>query len=559
MKFKNLIPFVMLFFIASFANAQIFYNNGALVHVNTAAIVQVNGDASNNGATGSLTNQGDVTITGNITNNTVAGGDGDFHVAGNWINNSTFNSGTGSVELNGALQQISGTQVTDFNDLLLTGTANKSLGIDARVGNLLALNDKELATDAHTMYIDNTATAAITRTTGFVSSLTGGTLSRATALALTYEFPTGSSVGTMRYRPVNITPTAAAAAIFTVRLANNDASTDGYNRTNIDSTICEANPNFYHMISRTAGTTAADVAINYTVSDGTWEGLANWNTTSTSWQNMGVVSVAGNYVTKAAWNTYTYQPYILTRRKADAQITAVTPICANNASITLTASEGGGTWAGTGITNATTGTFDPSVAGAGNHTITYTIAGTCGDDDNTTITVNQVASLSAVTTDESCSGAANGAINLTVTGGTAPYSFAWDNSATTEDLSPLAPGSYIVVVNDANDCAVTQTFNVLEGTGACQEESFYIPNIFSPNGDLVNDVFYVRGFGIKTLKLVIYDRWGEKIFEITDPTQGWDGTYRGKDMESAVFVYSVEAEMNSGTKYNSKGNITLVR
>jgi len=51
---------------------------------------------------------------------------------------------------------------------------------------------------------------------------------------------------------------------------------------------------------------------------------------------------------------------------------------------------------------------------------------------------------------------------------------------------------------------------------------FYIPNIFSPNGDKQNDVLYVRGKGIKEFVFVIYDRWGEEIFKTKDQDKGWD-------------------------------------
>lgn len=74
---------------------------------------------------------------------------------------------------------------------------------------------------------------------------------------------------------------------------------------------------------------------------------------------------------------------------ADATIDAVSDLCSQDASINLTAQDAGGTWSGTGITNSSTGLFDPLVAGAGTFTITYSIAGTCGDTDTETITINQ--------------------------------------------------------------------------------------------------------------------------------------------------------------------------
>ncbi|XOV66160.1 MAG: T9SS type A sorting domain-containing protein [Fluviicola sp.] len=71
----------------------------------------------------------------------------------------------------------------------------------------------------------------------------------------------------------------------------------------------------------------------------------------------------------------------------DATITPVGPLCVTDPAITLTAADGGGVWSGTGITNSTTGTFDPSVAGVGTHTITYSIPGACGDSKTESIAV----------------------------------------------------------------------------------------------------------------------------------------------------------------------------
>ena len=87
----------------------------------------------------------------------------------------------------------------------------------------------------------------------------------------------------------------------------------------------------------------------------------------------------------------------------------------------------------------------------------------------------------------------------------------------------------------------------------------FIPNIFSPNNDGHNDVLYARGDDIKELDFVIYDRWGEKVFETTDKTQGWDGTYKGKKLSTAVFSYYVKVTNYSNESIEKKGNVTLVR
>jgi gliding motility-associated-like protein len=87
----------------------------------------------------------------------------------------------------------------------------------------------------------------------------------------------------------------------------------------------------------------------------------------------------------------------------------------------------------------------------------------------------------------------------------------------------------------------------------------YIPNIFSPNNDNQNDVFYVRGEGIASLHLLIYNRWGNKVFESNDITQGWDGTQHGQKCESGVYIYRAEITFTNGETITKRGDITLVR
>jgi len=87
----------------------------------------------------------------------------------------------------------------------------------------------------------------------------------------------------------------------------------------------------------------------------------------------------------------------------------------------------------------------------------------------------------------------------------------------------------------------------------------FIPNIFSPNGDGQNDVLYVRGQGIEQLTFVIYNRWGQKVFETKDPNHGWDGTINGKPAETGVYVYHVNAVLHDGMTVSRHGDVTLVR
>jgi gliding motility-associated-like protein len=87
----------------------------------------------------------------------------------------------------------------------------------------------------------------------------------------------------------------------------------------------------------------------------------------------------------------------------------------------------------------------------------------------------------------------------------------------------------------------------------------YIPNGFTPNGDGVNDMWFVYGTGIKDFKATVYNRWGEKVFESDDQFQGWDGTYKGQMQGPGVFVYFVDIVYLSGEKESKQGSLTLIR
>jgi len=99
----------------------------------------------------------------------------------------------------------------------------------------------------------------------------------------------------------------------------------------------------------------------------------------------------------------------------------------------------------------------------------------------------------------------------------------------------------------------------LKSVGVLVENTFFIPNSFTPNGDGENDVLLVRGSGIKNIKLFIYNRWGEKVFETYNINKGWDGTYREKPLNTAVFAWYAEVEFEDGDRIYRKGNVILIR
>jgi gliding motility-associated-like protein len=99
----------------------------------------------------------------------------------------------------------------------------------------------------------------------------------------------------------------------------------------------------------------------------------------------------------------------------------------------------------------------------------------------------------------------------------------------------------------------------------CKSAQVFIPNAFSPDGDGVNDVFYVMGSGVKIVKsFMIFNRWGELLFQKenfvpNNPSTGWDGTIRGKKGSPEVYVYVCTVLCENDIQYSYKGNVAIIK
>lgn len=110
-------------------------------------------------------------------------------------------------------------------------------------------------------------------------------------------------------------------------------------------------------------------------------------------------------------------------------------------------------------------------------------------------------------------------------------------------------------------CTNSDTSSVLLYNGPDCEGVIYFPNAFTPNSDGLNDRFRPKQLNIVRFKLLIYNRWGEKVFETDDPSLGWDGTFRGTQCPAGVYVYSSTFGLSLRTDDNGKkdGVVMLIR
>jgi gliding motility-associated-like protein len=86
-----------------------------------------------------------------------------------------------------------------------------------------------------------------------------------------------------------------------------------------------------------------------------------------------------------------------------------------------------------------------------------------------------------------------------------------------------------------------------------------VPNAFTPLSGDINSVVMVKGFGIAKMQFIIWNRWGQKVFETNDRNTGWDGKVKGVVQPMDVYAYTLTVEFFDGVKTTKKGDITLIR
>lgn len=589
----------LLIFTATFslhyAGAQIFFSNGATVQINSGAVVHSNGgmEIINSSA---FVNDGDLTVTknstfpspGNFELNSSANvsGDGIFQVEQDWINDATFSGNNGTVELFGDTEQFitstNGT-ITTFNNLTLTGTGigndrkKTLLNVNANTGanGILTINDRELSTDVNSFFVLNSSSAAVTNNTtpgseGFVSSLAPGVLSRETNSTSVYLFPTGSSVGTTRYRPIEVTPTAVAGNTYTVRMINNDPNTDGFNRSVNDGIMCELNPIYYHAIQRSAGATSADIKMFYiNAADGSWNGMAHWRNTNTMWNDMSTMTYGTsgvfNTVNRSAWLfANPGDPYVLTNPSPVAPVISCPVVCENSNDNLFTAT---GTTTDYNWTLPSSGSIS---GGQGNDSVTVNwttgtgyvyveavdpVSGCTSLPDSCLVTVLPAPDASF---DYASSGTFNENIIFTdQSTGATNWEWYFGDGSSSSSQNPVylydSTGTFNVslVVTNAAGCSDSITVQIFVG-------GIIIPNVFSPNSDQINDLFFINAGGLSEYKLSIFDRWGILMFESTDINQGWDGkNLNNKICPDGTYYYILKA-ITPLEDLSQTGHITIL-
>jgi gliding motility-associated-like protein len=587
-----------LFGFGATIQAQEFFNNGGTVQINNI-VTFVNGGIENNSA-GTIVNDGNFWSTNNgiapghltLNGGSTTSGTGKFYVEQNFVNNANWNGAGNEVLMNSnaANQNITGTSPTSFFHLTLTNSTavypnpKVLMGINITVTDSLWLNNRELATQANILTVTSPTNGAITNnptqgSEGFISSVAPGYTEWQTANATPYFFPLGSSQGTLRYRPLEITPSAAAADNFDVRFNNNDATVDGYNRANKDTTFCFSNPKWYHTIDRSVGVTASDVKIYFDpAADGAnWSGIAQYQTPANQWNNIqpttaGAVSYFSTQV-KPTWAFAGTAPqYILIENRPQTPtVNCPAAVCSNAPAASLTATGSSATnyqWTVSGGTTIVSGqgTSTINVLLGGNNpveVVASNAAGTCFSSSAacTNIVVNQ-APNAGFTDAVSATDQMTYLFHDTTSGG--PFTTeSWNIDGTTyTGANPQntfsAPGTFPVTLIVTNSLGCTDTVN--SSITVDYNEVIIVPNVITPNGDGINDEFFITNSGFKDFKFTIYNRWGQVMYTAESASFHWDGKNTSGDAVSdGTYYWMLKGTFLDGKAIEKEGYLMVYK
>ncbi len=338
-----------------------------------------------------------------------------------------------------------------------------------------------------------------------------------------------------------------------------DALADVFDTVVVISQPSELAVSFSTVDNHCYGTPSGSATASVTGGTGTYS--YSWNTLPLQTNSTATGLRAGTYVVtvtdsngcKVSADTVINQP----AEAFSVSITKTDVKCAGGATGTASAQLSGGTapFSYSWDTSPVQTTADASELEAGNYTVTVTDSYGCISSASVDITEPQGITLETTVTQASCPDSNDGAITLSISGGTAPYSFNWLDGSTLQNRTGLLPNSYSVVVTDSDACAKSLDVTVsFTGSFGCVE----IPQVITPNGDGHNDEWRIRNIELyPNAEISVYSRWGKLVYRSRNiSAEPWDGRYDGKLVPTDSYHYILY--LNGGSEPKS-GVISVIR
>lgn len=221
-----------------------------------------------------------------------------------------------------------------------------------------------------------------------------------------------------------------------------------------------------------------------------------------------------------------------------------------SANLTAIPSTDGGTYLWSS-NNQTTQSILVSPATSTSYTVTYSLNG-CTASATATVDVSPFPIASVTVSDTTIHPGES--VTLYAFGG---ETYLWSTGETASQITlyPQENTMYCLTAINALTCTDSICIPISLGCGS----TLFIPNSFTPSQDNLNEQFQALGFCLEKFHLMIYNRWGELIFETKDLNETWDGTYKDKPCQSDVYTYLVTAKGYDKKIHHTNGSLTLIR
>ena len=262
---------------------------------------------------------------------------------------------------------------------------------------------------------------------------------------------------------------------------------------------------------------ANPVQITATAPNGSWSG-PGMNTNFTGVFHPQMAGVGTHAISYSVYNIHgcltTETTNVTVLPAPNPTITSLDPVCLNGGPVALTAASSGGTFSGFGVNG---NMFNPSVTGTGNFEVNYTVSGGgCISNASAIINVLEPNTIISNVVPASSNTINNGAINITVMGNYAPYTYQWSNGAITEDVSGLSAGVYYVAVTNSMGCTEIFNFTVPAGgsTGLPDADHVSLISLYpNPAKDQLNIEINAKD---QKIQMEVYDMLGRKVYGLSD-------------------------------------------
>ena len=553
--------FLLCQFIIS--SAQVIFNQN-VIYSSTNGLIYCPDSVINNG---NIKNNGNFILNGFLENNMIVAGNGNYRLSGNMEDNGTILD-SNSFYFNGDTQTLSGSSlITSFWRVILENSGPKIFEKKAAIRKDIFLSNIELQL-LDSLFVENIDTGNIHNEFlggiyGFFSA--SGSNARVVVNSFSldaYFVPLGSYLNGYLYRPIKIIPQNNDSNKYACMLFPQNPDNESYFTDSLDNSLCYVDSQFYYKIQDISQDTSFDIIFNYIPSDGIYNTVGYFQN---KWLPCNFIGTSQNGVFSQIQVFHGNENYPLTlayrHANTDSLIGKLSACVGENVLYQIQNSENFDiTWYITGGNIVSENNNYVSVifnSLQGN--IFYTFSDQC------TVTSDSI-SVNILSPPQGGFIIENPNIlyePVTFTDTTQNGNF-WDwdfgNGYTSNNQIGSAyytePGNYTVtlIVTDSNGCkdTVTKNLNI--------EQIIKIPNIFTPNGDGINDYFQIIEMGLENYTIEVFNRWGNLIYKGGKGTAAWDGkTPAGDNCTTGTYFYTFTGKFQDEKKITKNGTIYLSR